>query len=367
MQLSEFRALLANDGFAATFQTMGQYRTELLRALDGLCAQADARPPLFYYRPVGEDGLYEGPVHANSVGGKLLRDANPDEWKPLYTHPEASAPGLSDQAIAICQEEGDEWDSDRVQTTKNYAHVCRDRIRALTRASAATVAEPSVEAWKNERCYYGVCDEEETHDARCTAWKEAAQQQAEPGADERWAKPISDEMMDLVDRLGSESDKVDPRAWEHLLIYAPKPPQMDVISAPIEMNNWHGRHAYAAGWNACRKARKNLAAQSGQRAGVAEDVGVLKLNPLTPYGMLVRALRIVANATLAEMAAYVGKSPAELSAMEFGRKEVSADDYLAAGNFFNSKGITHTLPALDAARIARTEFAAAPTQQQEGV
>jgi len=36
------------------------------------------------------------------------------------------------------------------------------------------------------------------------------------------AQPISDAMMDLVDRLGSEYDKVDPRAWEYLLIYAPK-------------------------------------------------------------------------------------------------------------------------------------------------
>src|SRR6185437_14006740 len=36
------------------------------------------------------------------------------------------------------------------------------------------------------------------------------------------AKSISDEMMDLVDRLGSEYDKVDPRAWDHLLVYVPR-------------------------------------------------------------------------------------------------------------------------------------------------
>ena len=48
------------------------------------------------------------------------------------------------EAIAICQQEGDEWNSDAVQSTKNYAHTCRDRIaQLLTRASAATVAEPS--------------------------------------------------------------------------------------------------------------------------------------------------------------------------------------------------------------------------------
>jgi hypothetical protein len=38
----------------------------------------------------------------------------------------------------------------------------------------------------------------------------------------KWARSISDEMMDLVDRLGSEAADVDPRAWAHLLVYAPK-------------------------------------------------------------------------------------------------------------------------------------------------
>lgn len=35
------------------------------------------------------------------------------------------------------------------------------------------------------------------------------------------ARSISDEMMDCVDRLGSEFDSVDPRVWGHLLVYAP--------------------------------------------------------------------------------------------------------------------------------------------------
>ncbi|ONC33733.1 hypothetical protein AQ914_25795 [Burkholderia pseudomallei] len=44
--------------------------------------------------------------------------------------------------------------------------------------------------------------------------------QADAPAEAR-AKSISDEMMDLVDRLGSEWKDVDPRAWQHLLVYAP--------------------------------------------------------------------------------------------------------------------------------------------------
>lgn len=36
-----------------------------------------------------------------------------------------------EEASAICDEEGNEWDSDNLITEKNYAHACRDRIRGL--------------------------------------------------------------------------------------------------------------------------------------------------------------------------------------------------------------------------------------------
>jgi hypothetical protein len=36
------------------------------------------------------------------------------------------------------------------------------------------------------------------------------------------ARSLTDELMDCVDRLGSEADTVDPRVWHHLLVYAPK-------------------------------------------------------------------------------------------------------------------------------------------------
>ena len=36
-----------------------------------------------------------------------------------------------------------------------------------------------------------------------------------------FAQSVSDDMMNLADRLGSEYDDVDPRAWKHLLVYAP--------------------------------------------------------------------------------------------------------------------------------------------------
>ncbi len=42
------------------------------------------------------------------------------------------------------------------------------------------------------------------------------------------ARSLTDELMDCVDRLGSEADTVDPRVWQHLLVYAPKPEEEQV-------------------------------------------------------------------------------------------------------------------------------------------
>ena len=44
----------------------------------------------------------------------------------------------------------------------------------------------------------------------------------------RQARSLTDELMDCVDRLGSEADTVDPRVWQHLLVYAPKPEEEPV-------------------------------------------------------------------------------------------------------------------------------------------
>ena len=44
----------------------------------------------------------------------------------------------------------------------------------------------------------------------------------------RQAHSLTDELMDCVDRLGSEADTVDPRVWQHLLVYAPKPEEEPV-------------------------------------------------------------------------------------------------------------------------------------------
>lgn len=93
--------------------------------------------------------------------------------------------------------------------------------------------------------------------------------------------------------------------------------------------------------------------QPEPRAEVTEEQPSLT-NPLTPYGMLVRALRIVTGTLLYDMAKHMRMSPATLSAMEFGRRPVTYTDAFGAADFFEERGIPNTLPALqraiDAAR-----------------
>lgn len=41
--------------------------------------------PVFWYRPVMNGDMYEGPHHNNSFVGRLQRAEKPSEWLPLYT------------------------------------------------------------------------------------------------------------------------------------------------------------------------------------------------------------------------------------------------------------------------------------------
>lgn len=43
--------------------------------------------PVFYYRPVADGDMWEGPVWAKSIGGKMRIEENPGEWLPLYSGP----------------------------------------------------------------------------------------------------------------------------------------------------------------------------------------------------------------------------------------------------------------------------------------
>ncbi|AYJ74306.1 hypothetical protein phiE131_040 [Burkholderia phage phiE131] len=99
-----------------------------------------------------------------------------------------------------------------------------------------------------------------------------------------------------------------------------------------------------------------LATTQQPRAEVTEEQPSLT-NPLTPYGMLVRALRIVSGTTLMGMAQHLGRGPAELSAIEFGRKPVRDADIVDAAHFFACVGIQSTTHALTIAARAGGQHA----------
>ncbi len=69
-------------------------------------------------------------------------------------------------------------------------------------------------------------------------------------------------------------------------------------------------------------------------------------NPLTPYGMLVRALRIVSGTTLMDMAKALLTTPAKLSAMEFGRAPITMEFAFDVSAYFDALGVPDTLVAI---------------------
>jgi len=59
------------------------------QAVEKALAKQEQGEPLFWYRPVGEDGLYEGPIHNASIE-RVRKECG--TWKPLYTTPQQPKP-----------------------------------------------------------------------------------------------------------------------------------------------------------------------------------------------------------------------------------------------------------------------------------
>jgi hypothetical protein len=58
---------------------------ELQQAREELAAiRASLSEPVFWFRSVDHGAMYEGLVHHNSVGGRMLREEKPGEWVPLF-------------------------------------------------------------------------------------------------------------------------------------------------------------------------------------------------------------------------------------------------------------------------------------------
>ncbi|CFT46364.1 DUF3450 domain-containing protein [Burkholderia pseudomallei] len=121
------------------------------------------------------------------------------------------------------------------------------------------------------------------------------------------------------------------------------------------MSNWAKKPDPAGHSWAVRMVDRANAALNGEpepRAEVTEEQPSLT-NPLTPYGMLVRALRIVSGTTLMDMADALLTTPAKLSAMEFDREPVTLEFAFEVAAYFDAIGVLHTASALRAA-AART-------------
>lgn len=186
-----------------------------------LRAQADARP-------VGFIEQRELDQLKNGCVARVFPTKDEPHDVAVFTHPEASAPGLSDDERQAIEHAIQRLDFRRAP------EKFLDRLRAiLTRASAATVAEATV-VQSVRIC--PISDVECAKKCGATCNHEAAQQQAEPGADELWSLNVE---------LGAALSEA-------------RPPKLsrEQTTALLEMVN---------------TALSTGAAQSGQRAGVAED------------------------------------------------------------------------------------------------
>ncbi len=295
-----------------------------------LRAQADARPVVWSEHDID--------VFATTFGADPKELVRAVLRQVAATHPEASGPGLSD-AIAWVIKRRDDYieefghvdpDTGALEYgTGKHAEAKREYVgeldeiieglQSLTRASAATVAEPSdMSTSEKNRLIEQIVNSEPECPICCTSpvsvpckecgyegEKQAAQQQAEPGADERaefWQdndNGLMSRVPESITQATNDSDVPDGYAgampysddWTMVVFEADKVPE----GTPIYLR----------------------AAQSGQRAGVAEgftDSDVYTLighaeylkgigqtdMPVWMYGMAERVATAIADPGLAD-------------------------------------------------------------------
>ena len=100
-RLEELRARVA-ELEALPGNVLARQVEKLEAERDALAAELKSlreQEPLFWYRPVDDDGGYEGPMHNDSIIGKWIRDQRPGEWKELYARP-VPVRRLTDEEIA---------------------------------------------------------------------------------------------------------------------------------------------------------------------------------------------------------------------------------------------------------------------------
>ncbi|WP_050811395.1 helix-turn-helix domain-containing protein [Burkholderia glumae] len=153
-------------------------------------------------------------------------------------------------------------------------------------------------------------------------------------------------------------------AWNKALAASPAPA---IPAEPVPPFGWvqpRGGNYFTRSEVAAKRIGGLMPVYASPPASIApaisesEDAAPSFKSPLTPFGSLVRSLRVVTGTLLGDMARAMGVSSAELSAMELGRRPIAPEHVGAASEFFQSCGLPRTAPllmrAVDTARIART-------------
>jgi len=195
-------------------------------------------------------------------------------------------------------------------------------------------------------------------------WNRRALLASKPAVPEGWKLvPVepTDAMVDAACPVGEAVDHFDMKTALREAIAASTAPAQSCGDAEQEAAPTHssGHHLeYVKGFNAGKREFSNafeLGIEEGkrsasERADEAATLPEMFKSPLTSFGLLVRALRIVADTTLYDMAKALSSTPATLSAVECGRKPLTEEMVIDTYVFFTKLGVLDTLHALNAAR-----------------
>lgn len=209
--------------------------------------------------------------------------------------------------------------------------------------------------------------EDRDADAMCNRWpwERASAQSAEPVAWRELARRLYVELFHCDQQMRSTLDEDGEPHWTQSSVVRnvladakaaldASPPPPAPASAPVGLTEEQREaieHAVLIAGH-CRDGylgdvlNSILATQQPEPRDEATEERPSLTNPLTPYGMLVRALRIVAQTSLFDMGQALLISPAKLSAMEFGREPVTPEIVREVGTYFESLGIHNMRPAL---------------------
>lgn len=113
-----------------------------------------------------------------------------------------------------------------------------------------------------------------------------------------------------------------------------------------------------------RIAPADFLADREQRAG--DDLPAFMQSRMTPWGLLVRAGRIILGTTLMDMSKALGMRPSELSAYECDRQRLTDDVILAVMRFFDERGLCIPATAWRKAARASARAALSATQAEQG-